>query len=617
MKSVLIGADILKLENEYKLLEINTDADFFRSDIEYSDLNPLFDYLTTNSYSKLVIIYKKKHIDLAVLELFQNKCDENSIEFSKTLVMDNSVTIPSFIEEPNTFYLRCAYDVTAIIDDNYCRDKSEVVKLLFDSNNESLIPKTYVKYSGDGTILDNLSDLVDNGLSPNLIAKKILPDFDKINYPAFYDISSNSELEDLKDVTPEDVMLQEYKINPNLSVDGQIGDVIRMNIILLSDVETMIPIGISITNNQLPLDTSIITYTGNKLDNKWKSMYFSNPNSLSYGVPGSYEVIKIVDGEEQIVTIESLVIGDIVKSVNLPNLSTTASINDSLEWNINSSDISSIEYSTASVSFITKKHYEGWLTNLEYSDGDVSGSSLLPVYEIILVSSSVDNDVRFKMVYELSENSDSIITSTNNILPITNKENVWYSGSIVVLDIEPSDVFVAGTDLNEITKNNVGNILLHNKCIYSWWCCVAEDTTITTHNGGKKIKDIEVGDYVLSYNFETNEQELKEVLQIQSPIHSDIINIRLSNNQMLDATFDHPMFTEDGSLVSYYPERTKEWYSGDVDKLEVGTILKTIDGTAEVIQITENIADIQTYTLFVEGNKNFYANGVLIYDEEK
>jgi len=29
MKGVLIGADILKLENQYKLLEINTDADLF------------------------------------------------------------------------------------------------------------------------------------------------------------------------------------------------------------------------------------------------------------------------------------------------------------------------------------------------------------------------------------------------------------------------------------------------------------------------------------------------------------------------------------------------------------------------------------------------------------
>lgn len=616
MKSVLIGADILKLGDGYKLLEINTDADFNLPDLEYADFQPFFDYLTQNSFEKFVIIYKKKHIAKEVLNLFESKCVENSIEFDKILVLDNSVTIPSFIEEPNTFYLRCAYDVTALVDDTYCRDKSEVVKLLFDSNNESILPKTYVKYTGDDSILDNLTDLVDNELSPNVIAKKILPDFDKIQYPAFYNIESANDLDSLKQSTADDVMLQEYEINTNLSEDGQITDIIRMTCVLLSDVETIIPLGISMTSNLLPLDTSLITYTDNKLDNKWKAMYFSNPNLVGYGVPNEYEVIKLVDGIEEIVPIDSIIIGDVIKAVNLPNLSTTASINESLDWSLDTSNFGSIEYTTASVLFTTSKTYEGWLTSVEFSDGIYSGSSILSNNEILLVSSSTTNDVRFKMAYDLNSN-DSIITSTNKVLPVTNKENLWYSGSIVVLDIEPSDVFVAGTDMNEITKNSVGNVILHNKCIYSWWCCVAENTIIATEEGGKEIKDIKVGDLVWSYNFDTNESELKEVLQIQSPIHNDIVNVKLSNEQLLDATFDHPMYSENGELVSYNPSRTMEWYNGEVKQLEVGTKLKTIDGTTEVVEIVENIADIQTYTLFVKDNKNFYANGVLIYDEEK
>jgi hypothetical protein len=616
MKSVLIGADILKLGDGYKLLEINTDADFNLPDLEYADFQPFFDYLTQNSFEKFVIIYKKKHIAKEVLNLFESKCVENSIEFDKILVLDNSVTIPSFIEEPNTFYLRCAYDVTALVDDTYCRDKSEVVKLLFDSNNESILPKTYVKYTGDDSILDNLTDLVDNELSPNVIAKKILPDFDKIQYPAFYNIESANDLDTLKQSTADDVMLQEYEINTNLSEDGQITDIIRMTCVLLSDVETIIPLGISMTSNLLPLDTSLITYTDNKLDNKWKAMYFSNPNLVGYGVPNEYEVIKLVDGVEEIVPIDSIIIGDVIKAVNLPNLSTTASINESLDWSLDTSNFGSIEYTTASVLFTTSKTYEGWLTSVEFSDGIYSGSSILSNNEILLVSSSTTNDIRFKMAYDLNSN-DSIITSTNKVLPVTNKENLWYSGSIVVLDIEPSDVFVAGTDMNEITKNSVGNVILHNKCIYSWWCCVAENTIIATEEGGKEIKDIKVGDLVWSYNFDTNESELKEVLQIQSPIHNDIVNVKLSNEQLLDATFDHPMYSENGELVSYNPSRTMEWYNGEVKQLEVGTKLKTIDGTTEVVEIVENIVDIQTYTLFVKDNKNFYANGVLIYDEEK
>lgn len=617
MKSVLIGADILKLEDGYKLLEINTDADLFLPDIPYLDLDPLFTYLTDNSYTKFKIIYKKKHIAPPVLELLEAKCIENLIEFSSLLIMDNSVTIPAIIEEADTFYLRCAYDVTAIIDDTYCRDKSEVVKLLFDSNNHSLLPKTYVKYTGDNSVLDNLSDVVDNGISPNVIAKKILPDFDKTNYPAFYNISSSLELSTLKTSLPDDVMLQEFEINPNLSEDGQISDVIRMTVVLLSDVETIIPLGITITNNQLPLDTSIITYTDNKLDTMWKPMYFSNPTLLGYGVPGSYEVIKIVDGSEQIVTIESLNVGDTIKSIKLPNLSTSASMQDTIDWATTHNEFSSASYETASVHFITKTSYQGWMTNIEYSNGEVSGSSLLSNNEILLISSSITNNIKFETAYDVVIN-DLVITSDNLMLPITQKENVWYSGSIVILDIEPADVFVAGTDLNEISKNNVGNILLHNKCAWSGFCCVDENTIISMEHFNKPIKEVNVGDLVWSYNFESNTKELKEILQIVSPIHDSIVEIKFNNGSVVKSTFDHIYYNAEGKMVSYEPEKTKQWYNGEVEKIKIGDKCLDEDGNEiEVVSINEHIHPIQTYTLFVKDNQNFYANGVLVYDEEK
>ena len=617
MKSVLIGADILKLEDGYKLLEINTDADLFLPDIPYLDLDPLFTYLTDNSYTKFKIIYKKKHIAPPVLELLEAKCIENLIEFSSLLIMDNSVTIPAIIEEADTFYLRCAYDVTAIIDDTYCRDKSEVVKLLFDSNNHSLLPKTYVKYTGDNSVLDNLSDVVDNGVSPNLIAKKILPDFDKTNYPAFYNISSSLELSTLKTSLPDDVMLQEFEINPNLSEDGQISDVIRMTVVLLSDVETIIPLGITITNNQLPLDTSIITYTDNKLDTMWKPMYFSNPTLLGYGVPGSYEVIKIVDGSEQIVTIESLNVGDTIKSIKLPNLSTSASMQDTIDWATTHNEFSSASYETASVHFITKTSYQGWMTNIEYSNGEVSGSSLLSNNEILLISSSITNNIKFETAYDVVVN-DLVITSDNVMLPITQKENVWYSGSIVILDIEPADVFVAGTDLNEISKNNVGNILLHNKCAWSGFCCVDENTIISTNDINKPIKSISVGDLVWSYNFNTNTKELKEVIGIVSPIHDSIVDIQFSNGSVVKSTFDHIYYNADGNMISYEPDKTKQWYNGEVEKIKIGDKCLDEDGNEiEVISIIEEFSTTQTYTLFIKDNQNFYANGVLVYDEEK
>jgi hypothetical protein len=617
MKSVLIGADILKLEDDYKLLEINTDADLFLPDIPYLDLEPLFTYLVVNSYTKLVVIYKTKHISEEVIALLQEKCNLASITFEPIIILNNSVTIPSIIDEDSVFYLRCAYDTTAIIDDTYCRDKSEVAKLLFDSNNQSILSKTYVKYSGDGSILDNLSSPIDNGVLPNIIAKKILPDFDKIGFPAFYNIDTEEKLDELKTSISDNVMLQELKINSNLSADGQISDVIRMTVIVLSDIETIIPLGITITNNQLPLDSESITYTNNKLDNKWKTMFFSNPNLLAYGVPEYYEVTKIVNNVEEIVSIESLVAGDIVKSIKLPELSVNTTMPETMNWYSTASLSDVIIYQTASVQFVNKIPYEGWLVNIEYGDGNISGSSLLATAEILLISSSVDNKIKFETAYE-SKVNDLVITDHNLLLPITNKENVWYSGSIIMIDIEPTDVFVAGTSLNEITKNSVGNIILHNKCAWSGFCCFGEDTLISLDGLSTPIKNVNVGDLVWSYNFNTNTKELKEVLEIQSPIHSDIIEVTLSNGIKIINTFDHPYYNINGDLISYNPSKTMEWYNGNVLEMKIGdSVYNENHELIQIVDIVEIINPIQTYTLFVKDNQNFYANGVLVYDEQK
>ena len=188
--------------------------------------------------------------------------------------------------------------------------------------------------------------------------------------------------------------------------------------------------------------------------------------------------------------------------------------------------------------------------------------------------------------------------------------------SLVTLNIEPTDVFLAGTSLNDINLSSVSSFLIHNKECY--WCCFGEDTKISTENGVKNIKDVNIGDLVWSYNFEINEKELKKVTQIVAPMHDNIVHIILSNDTTIVLTTDHPLYTNDGTLVSYNPYETNEWYEdGNVGALTIGTKLKTIDGDIEVISIETSNDNIQTYTLFVEDNKNFYANNVLAFDEQK
>jgi hypothetical protein len=233
----------------------------------------------------------------------------------------------------------------------------------------------------------------------------------------------------------------------------------------------MIDLGGHYTKNQIPLDYDTITYTGNVLDNKWRYMYFSNPMTVATGVPGEYEVIKYVDGIETISTISELNVGDIVKSVKITGLSATATPTETFDWSSSGSVNSIIEYTTASVQRINgldstvisnPESYASWFNELSYASGSLSNTSLLAAGEQILVRDSFDDLIKFKYVRFVNP-GDKIITSLNTEIDLVSNNLVWYTGSLYTIDIEPEDVFVAGTDLNDINANTIGNILIHNK----------------------------------------------------------------------------------------------------------------------------------------------------------
>jgi hypothetical protein len=459
MKGVLIGSDFIKLADGIKFLEINTDVDITIKNSEFLELNNLFNYLTTNGYTKLVLIYKRKHIANVVVNLFETAATTNSITLETIVISNNSITIPSITPEPNTFYLRCAYDVTAIVDDTYCRDKSEMVKLLFESNNQNILPKTYVKNSQTEIIYDNFDTIIDNGIHPNVISKKILPDFDKTTYPKFNKFETDSQLSDLKAVNDGSTLIQEYRFNNSGLVDGKITDCIRTWSILLEDVETMIDLGGYVTSNQLNLDEIDITYTSNILDNKWRWAYFSNPPLISVGIPGQYEVIKIVDGEEVVVNIESLDIGNTIKSVSLVGLNKDELSSESINWESSSSLSNLMSYTTASVVGKLSTTFEGWLPTMHYVSGSESGSLITTHKEKLLIK---ENDTfKFKFVGDIT-NTDLLVISNEKIAEMTSIHLEWYSGNITTINIEPDDVLLAGTNLNEIGTNSLGSIITHN-----------------------------------------------------------------------------------------------------------------------------------------------------------
>ena len=134
MKSVLLGVDYLNLDGQMKFLEMNTDV--YIPNISYNsfDFNALESFLITNSFTRFRIIYKSENTASEFIDRLESICNSNSIIFDKIAVAIDSITIPYFEDLETDFTLRISYDITALVDDVYCRDKKELLSLIF--NNE-------------------------------------------------------------------------------------------------------------------------------------------------------------------------------------------------------------------------------------------------------------------------------------------------------------------------------------------------------------------------------------------------------------------------------------------------------------------------------------------------
>ena len=460
MKSVLLGVDFLNLEGQMKFLEINTDV--YIPNISYNsfDFGSLETYLTTNSFTKFRVIYKVEHTASEFISRLESICDSHSITFEKVPVAVDSITIPFFEDSESEFTLRISYDITALIDDVYCRDKKELLSLIFNNNQTDLIPKTYFKK--DGVSFDNLTNLVDNGIHPNLITKKSLPDFDKINSPKFYKLNNETELSDVKSTMDVDLHIaQEFKFNSNNLYNGKIRDHIRYWLILCSDTTTTIDFGGYISANALPLNSEYISYSGSVLNNDSRILYFSNPSRTGVGIPSIYETIKIVDGEEVTVQIDQIELGDTLKAVVLPGLSDTSNTQGAMDW-IYTGSYNDITYTTSSVVVKMNENVDEWFIKVNYNISGQSNYMLVNLVELVLTCDVDGNNLTFKAASDLTSD-DYIIVSNTIIANVTSIAYEKFTGVVVKLNIEPADVFISGTN-----TNGIGNTIANNFIIYNY-----------------------------------------------------------------------------------------------------------------------------------------------------
>jgi hypothetical protein len=135
--------------------------------------------------------------------------------------------------------------------------------------------------------------------------------------------------------------------------------------------------------------------------------------------------------------------------------------------------------------------------------------------------------------------------------------------------------------------------------------CLSPETLILTEDGEVPIEDVQIGDMVYSYNLDTATVELSEVGNVVSTAITDAqskyYNIYYSDTH-IQATYNHKFYTDGGYVMA------SELTTDDILLDMEGNGLEITD-----IVVEENATDT-VWDLAVNGNHNFFANGVLVHN---
>lgn len=271
MRAVLVGNDYLKDNNgNFKYLESNTSVlpSFTRAE-DYFNKGEFDQFLLDNNITEITIIdpigpnflkdgFDKQHDGTSAYQKISHMFthiygETHSVNF---ITQNKDGSIPLIEDADNKLILRIAYDNNALVDETYCRDNFEFLKLISDSNPNSL-PNIFFN-DGEGVSVDTIGTTIpDNGNHPNFIIKERYPTTNYINYPKVYKITTEGELNTIKNGLTNNETLQEYICNTNDLLDGKLKTYRHLTILYGSDLSMLNVFDTFVHTNRLPLSNDV------------------------------------------------------------------------------------------------------------------------------------------------------------------------------------------------------------------------------------------------------------------------------------------------------------------------------------------------------------------------
>lgn len=599
MKGTLFSADFVKDGNgDSKLLEINTDTACIASLASTIDFTDFYSVLSSNSITDLQVVYKE--FQEPILGRLEAQKPEG-VTITKHKEIHSSIYPTAVADAADRFILRMAYDENALLDAIYAKNDHNIHSLFHTSAASAslVIP---VK-SGD---MSNLNYILNGPTEPDFVVKPAVPtksglDFyklggstgsieDRINeFTASIDTSTNLITNYVSDGTDTAKSVRSYQI-----VYGADLDISWLG---------------AYTIDSLFTHTLSLVYDDNKVVNKLpnKHYYEFATNDISDNEGIYYESkIRKEDGNYDVA--EDAVVGTLYDSfyVSGSPMTDNSLILDS--WSFAGDTLPSGSYSTSSSlqSNTAVTMGDNSLRRITLDDGE---SVLLGGANRALVHNNVTNETSYLRARDIKPDFKLFDQDGNS--------KVVTAHDIIIVD-EDSDSKIIELGVEEVDNYIVSgsNTIIHNAP------CFAAGTKVNMADGTEKnIEDIEEGEWVVCWDFETNDFSNEKVLVTSETEDMEVVELSFNNfghDIKILATKDHPFFVEGGKgWACQDPEVLKAKTGMEAAALEVGDLI--LNGKeGEVSKLTGYTSCDFTIPVYNLDNvfkyNNYFVYGMLVHN---
>jgi hypothetical protein len=393
MRTVLIGSDFMyDKDGNLKPIEINTAVGWdgpekVEDDIDCLDLTSLYQFVETNGFTSIHYVGNIGFFHKTLETHFTG----SSVTYEFHAVGEMAITIPFIEDNDETLIIRSAYDTTALVDDTYCRDKVEFMKLI-----ESQSFGSQFAYKDDtNQLISNITTINDNGEHPNFVLKSRYPGYDKEVYPKFYKVTTQEELDVVLQNVTSDYFLMENYCNTTNNFEGHIKVIRSLNILYPPTLES-IQIGQYTKLNQNIFFTGV-TYDSEtyEVTSEYRDSYVTTINNRWLPKLLDTDLVEMADGTFK--TAVELQVNDLIKTIDIPNPNGTDNSSYTSNFGITYETlVSGTTYSTNKITNLKKINLLTYIHELTFDDNSTWEDTGVSSYLI-----ERNNEIQFENLFDV------------------------------------------------------------------------------------------------------------------------------------------------------------------------------------------------------------------------